>query len=81
MMLRNFRGNSKKNAIRHLPSSDIQDVRSVTDHLLARDHAERHGWRVIAEYSDGGPRGSGCENLPGLLGLMAAENDSASTWC
>jgi site-specific DNA recombinase len=34
-------------------SSDLQDVRSITDQVAAaRDHAAKQGWQVIAEFCD-----------------------------
>jgi site-specific DNA recombinase len=34
-------------------SSDLQDARSITDQLaLAREHAARQGWLVVAEFTD-----------------------------
>jgi DNA invertase Pin-like site-specific DNA recombinase len=34
-------------------SSDLQDIRSIADQLaLAREHAARQGWHVVAEFTD-----------------------------
>src|SRR5688572_12693052 len=54
-------------------SSDLQDVRSITDQVAAaRDHATRQGWRVVAEFSDAAISGSSLHNRPGLLDLLVA---------
>jgi DNA invertase Pin-like site-specific DNA recombinase len=54
-------------------SSDLQDVRSITDQVAAaRDHAIRQGWRVVAEFSDAAISGASLHNRPGLLDLLVA---------
>ena len=54
-------------------SSDLQDERSITDQLaLARDHAARQGWQVVAEFSDAAISGSSMRNRAGLLKLIEA---------
>ena len=54
-------------------SSDLQDVRSITDQIAAaRDYAGRQGWAVVAEFSDAAISGSSLHNRPGLLDLMLA---------
>jgi site-specific DNA recombinase len=54
-------------------SSDLQDVRSITDQVAAaRDHATRQGWRVVAEFSDAAISGASLHNRPGLLDLLVA---------
>ena len=52
-------------------SSDLQDVRSITDQLeIARGHAQRQGWEIAAEYSDAAISGASVHNRPGLLDLL-----------
>jgi site-specific DNA recombinase len=52
-------------------SSDLQDVRSIADQIgVARDHAVRQGWQVVAEFSDAAISGSSLHNRPGLLDLL-----------
>ncbi len=54
-------------------SSDLQDVRSITDQVAAAsDYATRQGWPVVAQYSDAAISGSSLHNRPGLLDLMVA---------
>jgi site-specific DNA recombinase len=54
-------------------SSDLQDARSIEDQLtLARDHADRQGWPVVAEFKDAAISGASLHNRPGLLDLMQA---------
>ena len=54
-------------------SSDLQDIRSITDQVAAaRDHASRQGWTVVAEFCDAAISGSSLHNRPGLLDLMVA---------
>ncbi|KAB2913584.1 MAG: recombinase family protein [Hyphomicrobiaceae bacterium] len=54
-------------------SSDLQDVRSITDRVAAaRDHATRQGWQVVSEFSDAAISGASLHNRPGLLDLLAA---------
>lgn len=54
-------------------SSDLQDVRSITDQVAAaRDHATRQGWLVVGEFADAAISGSSLHNRPGLLDLLAA---------
>ena len=54
-------------------SSDLQDVRSITDQVAAaRDHAARQGWQVVGEFSDAAISGSSLHNRPGLLDLLMA---------
>ena len=54
-------------------SSDLQDVRSITDQVAAaRDHTARQGWTVVAEFCDAAISGSSLHNRPGLLDLMVA---------
>ena len=57
-------------------SSDLQDARSVTDQLMiAREYARRHGWQVVAEFSDAAISGAVLRNRPGLLELLAAARE------
>ena len=52
-------------------SSDLQDARSITDQLaLAREHAARQGWLVVAEFTDAASSGASMANRPGLQDLM-----------
>ena len=52
-------------------SSDLQDIRSITDQLgVARGHAQRQGWEIVAEYSDAAISGASLHNRPGLLELL-----------
>ena len=54
-------------------SSDLQDMRSITDQVAAaRDHCSRQGWTVVAEFCDAAISGSSLHNRPGLLDLMVA---------
>ncbi len=54
-------------------SSDLQDIRSITDQIAAaRDHAGHQGWTVVAEFCDAAISGSSLHNRPGLLDLMVA---------
>ena len=54
-------------------SSDLQDVRSITDQLaLAREYAVRQGWQIIAEFTDAAISGASMVNRPGLNELMRA---------
>lgn len=54
-------------------SSELQDRRSIADQLaMARDHAAKEGWKVVAEFSDAAISGSSLHNRPGLLDLMVA---------
>jgi DNA invertase Pin-like site-specific DNA recombinase len=54
-------------------SSDLQDIRSITDQVAAaRDHAIRQGWRVVAEFFDAAISGASLHNRPGLLDLLVA---------
>jgi DNA invertase Pin-like site-specific DNA recombinase len=54
-------------------SSDLQDARSITDQLaLAREHAARQGWLVVAEFTDAAISGASMANRPGLQDLMRA---------
>jgi Resolvase, N terminal domain len=44
-------------------SSDLQDVRSITDQVAAaRDHAAKQGWQVIAEFCDAAISGASLHN-------------------
>lgn len=53
-------------------SSELQDARSITDQVAAaREHAARHGWQVVAVYSDAAISGSAIANRPGMLTLLA----------
>ncbi len=59
-------------------SSDLQDARSITDQVaLARAHAQRQGWAVVAEYSDAAISGSSLNNRPGLHDLLEAAQAKA----
>ncbi len=52
-------------------SSDLQDLRSINDQLdMCRAHAQREGWRIVAEYSDAAISGASLHNRPGLQDLM-----------
>ena len=52
-------------------SSDLQDIRSIADQLaLAREHAARQGWLVVAEFTDAAISGASMANRPGLRDLM-----------
>lgn len=52
-------------------SSDLQDPRSIADQIAtARDHAQRQGWTVTAEYQDAAISGASTKNRPGLSTLM-----------
>ena len=54
-------------------SSDLQDVRSITDQLaLAREHAARQGWLVVEEFTDAAISGASMVNRPGLQDLIRA---------
>jgi len=54
-------------------SSDLQDARSITDQVdLAREHAARQGWLVVAEFTDAAISGASMANRPGLKDLMRA---------
>ena len=54
-------------------SSDLQDVRSITDQVaLAREHATRQGWQIAAEFTDAAISGASMVNRPGLGDLMRA---------
>lgn len=54
-------------------SSDLQDIRSIADQIAAaRDHADRQGWQVVANFSDAAISGSSLHNRPALLDLMVA---------
>lgn len=54
-------------------SSDLQDVRSITDQLvLAREYAVRQGWQIIAEFTDAAISGASMVNRPGLNDLVRA---------
>jgi site-specific DNA recombinase len=54
-------------------SSDLQDVRSITDQVAAaRDYAAKQGWQVIAEFCDAAISGASLHNRPGLLDLLVA---------
>ncbi|HEY1243435.1 MAG TPA: recombinase family protein [Hyphomicrobiaceae bacterium] len=54
-------------------SSDLQDARSITDQLaLAREHAARQGWLVVAEFTDAAISGASMANRAGLQDLMRA---------
>ncbi|ADJ24827.1 Resolvase domain protein [Hyphomicrobium denitrificans ATCC 51888] len=54
-------------------SSDLQDPRSIADQIAAaRDHAQRQGWTVCAEFQDAAISGSTTHNRPGLAELMRA---------
>jgi DNA invertase Pin-like site-specific DNA recombinase len=60
-------------------SSDLQDIRSITDQVAAaRDHAARQGWHVVAEFSDAAISGASLHNRPGLLDLLVAAPQAAS---
>lgn len=59
-------------------SSELQDRRSITDQIaLAREHAARQGWLVVAEYSDAAISGASTANRPGLQDLMRAAEAGA----
>lgn len=54
-------------------SSDLQDIRSITDQIaLAREHAVRQGWQVVAEFTDAAISGASMVNRPGIRDLMHA---------
>ncbi|MGL4397047.1 MAG: recombinase family protein [Hyphomicrobium sp.] len=54
-------------------SSELQDNRSITDQVAAAgEYAQRHGWQVVAEFSDAAISGASILNRPGLLELMAS---------
>jgi site-specific DNA recombinase len=54
-------------------SSELQDVRSITDQVnLAREHAARQGWLVVAEFTDAAISGASMSNRPGLKDLIRA---------
>lgn len=54
-------------------SSDLQDIQSIADQIAAaRDHADRQGWQVVANFSDAAISGSSLHNRPALLDLMVA---------
>jgi DNA invertase Pin-like site-specific DNA recombinase len=54
-------------------SSDLQDIRSIADQLaLAREHAARQGWHVVAEFTDAAISGASMANRPGLRELIRA---------
>ena len=54
-------------------SSDLQDIRSITDQLaMAREHATRQGWLVVAEFTDAAISGASMANRPGLQDLLRA---------
>ena len=56
-------------------SSDLQDVRSITDQIATTgEHARRQGWLIVAKFSDAAISGSSLHNRPGLLDLMVAAN-------
>lgn len=60
-------------------SSDLQDVRSMTDQVAAaRDHAARQGWKVVAEFFDAAISGASLHNRPGLLDLLTAAQAHAA---
>src|SRR5689334_9967052 len=52
-------------------SSDQQRLASIEDQFRAcREHAERYGWNVVAEFSDPAISAASMKNLPGLQSLM-----------
>ena len=54
-------------------SSDMQNPRSIPNqHALNREHAERQGWTVVAEFSDAEKSGAFMVNRPSLQDLMKA---------
>lgn len=59
-------------------SSDLQDVRSITDQVgMARDRARRENWSVVAECADAAISGASLHNRPGLADLMHLADDGA----
>ncbi|MBS0233475.1 MAG: recombinase family protein [Proteobacteria bacterium] len=59
-------------------SSDLQDPRSIADQLAAaREHAQRQGWTVVAEFEDAAISGSSTHNRPGLAALMQSAGAGA----
>lgn len=54
-------------------SSDLQDVRSITDQLaLAREYATQQGWQIVAEFTDAAISGASIVNRRGLQDLLRA---------
>lgn len=57
-------------------SSDLQDPRSIADQIAAaREHAQRQGWTIVAEFQDAAISGSSTHNRPGLAELMHTAKD------
>ena len=59
-------------------SSDLQDLRSITDQIaLCRERAQNEGWSIVAEYTDAAISGAAIHNRPGLLEMMKAAEAGA----
>ena len=57
-------------------SSDMQNARSIADQVaMARQHAERQGWTVVAAFDDAAISGASTLNRPGLLAMMEAAGE------
>jgi len=57
-------------------SSDLQDIRSISDQVaVAREHAARQGWVIVDEFCDAAISGAALHNRPGLLDLMMAAKE------
>jgi DNA invertase Pin-like site-specific DNA recombinase len=57
-------------------SSDLQDPRSIADQTgLAREHAQRQGWKVVAQFLDAAISGASLHNRPGLRDLLIAAKE------
>ena len=56
-------------------SSDLQDVRSITDQVsLARKYADTHGFKTAGVYEDAAISGASVINRPGLQRLLNDAN-------
>jgi DNA invertase Pin-like site-specific DNA recombinase len=57
-------------------SSDLQDARSIIDQVaLAKEYAQRHGWKVVAQFSDAAISGDSLHNRSGLLDMLMAAKE------
>jgi DNA invertase Pin-like site-specific DNA recombinase len=57
-------------------SSDLQDARSIVDQVaLAKEHARRQGWEVMAQFSDAAISGDSLHNRPGVREMMMAAKE------
>ena len=63
-------------------SSELEDVRSITDQLgAAREYAARQGWQVVEEFKDAAISGASLHNRPGVRDLIIAAKQGNSMRC